>query len=325
MKMFYKPRASEQASGLLAVACSVLVLSTTGVIIRHISVEYGISPLVLALWRNVFLVMFLAIYLELFYPSLVKVKKEHIGYLTLYGFILSLFNMSWQYSVAINGASVATVLVCMTSLFTLFLARLFFKENLGVVKVVMVLVAFIGAILVTNVISVERLYATVPGLVCGLLSALCYSAYGLFGKSASNRGLNPWTTLLYTFAVAGVFILIYIQIGKLLTPNNEKLELLYLGTQLSGWAYILLLALGPTLIGFGLCNVSLSKLPASNVSLLMTSEPVFTMVLAFYLLGETLVASQIFGSGLILSAVVFLQCYEEYKSSEMVKKMSTFT
>ncbi|MGL1931708.1 MAG: EamA family transporter [Desulfotalea sp.] len=313
--MFSKPRIPKQTSGLLAVICSVLVLSTTGIIIRHISVEYEISPLILSLWRNVFLVIFLATYLKLFYPFLIGVKKKHISYLILYGFILSLFNISWQYSVAINGAGVATVLVCMTSLFTLFLARLFFKENLGIVKIVMVLVAFIGAILVTNVISVENFYATIPGLICGLLSALCYSAYGLFGKSASNRGLNPWTTLLYTFAAAGFFILIYIQIGKLLMPNNEKLELLYLGTQFSGWGYILLLALGPTLVGFGLCNVSLSKLPASNVSLFLTSEPVFTMVLAFYLLGETLVASQIFGSGLILSAVVFLQCYEEYKSN----------
>jgi drug/metabolite transporter (DMT)-like permease len=83
--------------------------------------------------------------------------------------------------------------------------------------------------------------------------------------------------------------------------------MLWLGTQWDGWLLLLLLAIGPTMLGFGLYNVSLSLLPSSTTNLIVTIEPVFTAVLAFFLLGERLTALELAGSGLILIALVILR------------------
>ena len=64
------------------------------------------------------------------------------------------------------------------------------------------------------------------------------------------------------------------------------------------------------MVGFGLYNVSLGYLPASVANLIVTLEPVFTTVIAYFLLGERLSSSQFGGSLMILAGVVFLRIYE---------------
>jgi len=71
-----------------------------------------------------------------------------------------------------------------------------------------------------------------------------------------------------------------------------------------------LLAAGPTVLGFGLYNVSLGYLPSSVANLIVTLEPAFTAVIAYFLFGERLNGLQLGGSLLILAGVVFLRVYE---------------
>lgn len=144
-----------------------------------------------------------------------------------------------------------------------------------------------------------------------MLAGLLYAIYSLMGRSASQRGLNPWTTLLYTFGFAAVFLLIFnlLPVG-LPGAAAQPADLMWLGDEWAGWGILLLLAAGPTLAGFGLYNVSLVYLPSSIANLIMTTEPVFTAVIAFFLLGERLNPTQIFGSILILSGVVLLRVFE---------------
>ena len=73
---------------------------------------------------------------------------------------------------------------------------------------------------------------------------------------------------------------------------------------------LILLAAGPTLAGYGLYNVSLNFLPSSRVQLILTTEPAFTALIAFLLLGERLNPVQMAGSLLIIGAVVVLRIYE---------------
>ena len=70
---------------------------------------------------------------------------------------------------------------------------------------------------------------------------------------------------------------------------------------------LFLLAAGPTVIGFGLYNVSLGYLPASVANLIVTLEPAFTGLLAYALFGEQLTGIQLVGSAIILAGVVFLR------------------
>jgi len=151
------------------------------------------------------------------------------------------------------------------------------------------------------------------GIVTGTMSGFCYAIYSLLGRSAAQRGLNTWSTLLYIFGFATIFLL-----GVNLLPNGmlpgsaaHLSELLWLGSSMAGWGILLLLAVGPTLFGYGLYNVSLGFLPSSVANLIVTTEPVFTAVIAYFFLGEILTGVQIGGSVMILCGVIFLRIYGE--------------
>jgi len=59
-----------------------------------------------------------------------------------------------------------------------------------------------------------------------------------------------------------------------------------------------------------LYNISLSYLPSSVANLIVTLEPVFTAITAYFLLGERLTWIQILGSMVVLAGVVFFRVYE---------------
>lgn len=76
------------------------------------------------------------------------------------------------------------------------------------------------------------------------------------------------------------------------------------------WAVIVYMALFSTCITFLLQNFSLTKLPSSMVSLLLTGEPVFTAAFSWALLGEALTLGGWMGAALIFASIVGATYFE---------------
>jgi drug/metabolite transporter (DMT)-like permease len=106
--------------------------------------------------------------------------------------------------------------------------------------------------------------------------------------------------MVYTFAFATVFLLLL----------QRPATILWLGPALPGWGLLLLLAVVPTIGGYGLYTLSLEYLPASVASLLATLEPPLTALWAYFFLAETMSAVQLAGAGVILAGVVLLRVGE---------------
>jgi drug/metabolite transporter (DMT)-like permease len=306
------------ARGYPIALLSAAILSTTAIFIRYLTQTYQVPPLVLAFWRDVFVVISLLPVLALLRPILLRVGRGQLIYLVLYGMVLSVFNALWTISVALNGAAVATVLVYCSAAFTALLGWWLLKERLDWVKLLAVVLGLGGCVLVSGAYDPSVWGANITGILTGVLSGLGYAVYSLMGRSAAQRGLNPWTTLLYTFGFAAVFLLLINLIpGGLLRAADgtaataaHPAELFWLGGALVGWGILFMLAAGPTVLGFGLYNVSLSLLPSSVANLIVTLEPAFTAFIAYFLLGERLGGLQIAGSLMILLGVVFLRLFE---------------
>lgn len=291
---------------------SAAILSTTSIFIRHLTQTYHLPALILAFWRDLFVFLTLLPILVLGYRTLLRVNRQHLGYLAFYGLMLALFNSLWTLSVSINGAAVATVLAYCSAGFTVLLGWWFLKEMPDRGKLLAVVLSLSGCVLVAKALDPAAWRLNMMGIVTGILSGLLYAIYTLMGRSASQRGLNPWITLLYTFGFAAVFLLAFnlFSGGHIPGSATAPADLLWLGKSWAGWGMLFLLAAGPTVAGFGLYNVSLSYLPSSVANLVLTLEPAFTAVIAYFLLGELLTWVQIIGSLLILGGVVFLRIYE---------------
>jgi drug/metabolite transporter (DMT)-like permease len=303
---------SNLTRGYITALASAVFLSTTAIFIRHLTQTYQIPALVLAFWRDVFVTLTLLLVLGGFRPRLLKAGSKHWVYLLLYGLVLAFFNAFWTLSVALNGAAVATVLVYCSAGFTALFGWWFLKESLGWGKLLAVAFSLGGCVLVSGALDPTIWGANLFGILTGVLAGLCYAIYSLMGRSAAQRGLNPWTTLLYTFSFATIFLLIINLLPGGLFPGTALrwTDFFWLRDALAGWGVLFLLAAVPTVAGFGFYNVSLSYLPSSVANLIVTLEPAFTAITAYIVFREQLNGIQIAGSLMILSGVVFLRIYE---------------
>jgi drug/metabolite transporter (DMT)-like permease len=306
------PTAAKFSRGYLIALAAAAFLSTTAIFIRHLTQTYQLPALVLAFWRDLFVVLTLLVALGFFRPALLLLPRRHIGYLCLYGLALSFFNSFWTLSVALTGAAISTVLVYCSAAFTALLGWWLLKERMSWVKIFAIALCLGGCVLVSGILLPSNASASLPGIMAGIVAGLMYAVYSLMGRSASQRGLNPWTTLIYTFVFAALFLLAYnLFLGGILPGTaNTSAEMFWLGNSLEGWLVLFALAAVPTVMGFGLYNVSLTYLPSSVANLIVTIEPAFTAVIAFLLLGERLDVLQLFGSAMILGGVVFLRLFE---------------
>jgi drug/metabolite transporter (DMT)-like permease len=314
-----KPNSSNLTRGYATALLAAAILSTTAIFIRHLTQTYHLPALVLAFWRDVFVVLTLLPVLGLLHPNLLRLNRRNLLYLMVYGLVLAFFNAMWTLSVALNGAAIATVLAYSSAGFTALLGWWFLKERLDWAKLLAVTLSLGGCVLVSEAINAVAWQANLVGILTGILSGLGYAIYSLMGRSASQRNLNPWTTLFYTFGSATVILLLVNLLSGGVLPGAaaRPADLFWLGNALAGWGILFLLAAGPTVLGFGLYNVSLIYLPSSVANLIVTLEPAFTAVIAYFLLGERLNGMQIVGGLIILTGVVFLRVYEGWLAGQV--------
>jgi len=305
--------------GYLIAIVGTAIWSATAVFIRYLTETFHMPPLVVAFWRDLFTFLTLASVLAIIAPKLLRVDRRHLKFLLMYGLILSIFNSLWTVAVALNGAAVATVLAYSSPAFTAMASWKLFGERMGWIKITSVVLSIVGCMFVSGAYDLAAWLVNPLGIVTGLLAGVAFAVYSLMGKSASQRGINPWTTLLYIFAIAAMLLLTYdLILGGLqsLFPEPPSVlrtaspNLLWLGTSLVGWGALLALALGPTIGGYGLYTVSLGYLPATVANLIATLEPSMTAVQSYLFLGERFTTPQVVGSGLIILGVILLRIGE---------------
>lgn len=291
---------------------SALILSTTAIFIRYLTQTYALPPLILAFWRELMVAVTLFLVFLMAARRLLKINKNDLPTLLLYGLMLAVFNALWTVSVAINGAAVSTVLVYTSTGFTALLGRWLFRERLGWIKLIAVVLSLGGCLLVSGALDASVWISNGLGILTGALSGLSYAVYSLMGRFTSRRGINTWSTLMYIFGIAALFLLlINLIFGRHLPGAAARInDFLWLKDSINGWGILFLLAAGPTVLGFGLYNHSLSRLPASDANLIVSLEPAFTTVIAYCLLGERLTGVQVAGSLMIMAGVVFLRLEE---------------
>ena len=290
---------------------ATILWSTTAIFIRYLTVTFKLPPLVLAFWRDLILAVVLGLVFAIFNPQRLQLGRRDRKFILLYGLALSLFNSLWTISVALNGAAVSTVLAYSSAAFTAVFAWWLFGEKLGALKIGAVSLSLLGCIFVSGAFDLSAWLLNPIGVITGLASGIGFAAYSLLGKAASERSINPWTALVYTFGMAATFIFAYNLVSIWLPAGVGSTDFFWLGGSLIGWLVLFTLAVGPTVGGYGLYTVSLTYLPASVANIIATLEPVMTAVLAYFLLAERFTPPQWIGSALIISGVVVLRFSQE--------------
>ncbi len=299
--------------GYLIGLTATLLLSFTGILISYLNRTYRLPSLVLAFWRDLFVVIGLAVVFLLFGRSRFRLQRSHWAFFILYGLSLSLFNSMWTFSVQFNGAAIATVLAFCSPAMTAVLAHFILEEQITGIKLVSIILSLPGIALVSGAIDPAAWKVNAAGIAFGLLTGFFFACYNMLGKTSSNKAIDPWTTMLYGFSSAVIFLFLFNMLMNAFGGQGLLGNFLWLGSSVSGWAILFVLGIGPTIGGFGLYLVSLGYLPATVANLIGALEPAFTAVWAYLLFQEQMTDTQVIGSLLLFASVILLRFGEERK------------
>jgi drug/metabolite transporter (DMT)-like permease len=294
--------------GYVIAFVSTALWSASAVFISYLNTRFGMPPLVLAFWRDLLVTCIIAGALALFARPLLYLSHHNLPFFVLYGFVLAVFNSLWTVSVALNGAAVATVLIYISPAFTALIGWRWLGERITPAQIAAIVLSLVGCVFASGAHDPSAWRVNSLGIVVGLGTGLAFTIYSLLGKASSKRGVNPWAATFYTFAFGSAFLLLA-QRPDTIFWLSHPLTHHPVGWREAalGWTAMLMLAVGPTLGGYGLYTVSLVHLPATTANLIVTLEPAMTAGLAYLLLGDRLTLPQLLGGVVILLAVFILR------------------
>ena len=254
-----------------------------------------VSPSTGAFFRCFFALPALWIFVRIEEQRLGPRPRELRRWTWLAGAFFAADLLLWHHSIEAVGAGLATVLGNTQVVLVGLLAWALFHERPSNRSLVAIPVALVGIVLISGVLE-EGAYGDDPvlGTVYGLLTGLAYSGFLLTlrrGAGEKQRVAGPLFDA--TFATAVLVLAWGLIAGDLdLTPGPEAIF------------WLIALALSSQVFGWLLITVSLPRLPAVVTSVLLTLQPVASVVLAAIILGEDPSPLQLVGAAAILAGLL---------------------
>jgi drug/metabolite transporter (DMT)-like permease len=174
-------------------------------------------------------------------------------------------------------------------------AWLFLGERPGGRVAVSVPVVLMGVVLISGVIG-EGAFGRDPvlGVLLGLGTGVAYAGFLLVQRRANQDHRRPAGPLFdATLSAAVCSTLIGLPLGEVdLVPSWPS------------HLWLLVLALGVQVMGWLLISISLPRLPAAITSVVLTLQPVGSVLLGIWILAEAPSELQLLGVGFIISGLL---------------------
>ena len=229
--------------------------------------------------------------------STLRVGRRDLLFLFFMGlFGVAGFYLFYFYTVQESTIGTAAILLYSFPAMVAILARIFLGESLTPPKILALVLVVGGIFLVAGAYNPVNLEVSPFVLATGLLAALCFGLYPIFGKPVTGR-LDPSTILTYALGF-GALVLFVTAI-----PTLDTL----VGLPPGYYALLFSMALAHTALGYALYTFGIRRLEAGQAAMIATMEAVVAMVLGVVLLGEALTFLKILGGLLVLSGAVLAQ------------------
>jgi DME family drug/metabolite transporter len=285
-----------QLRGYLLVLAAVIFWAGLGVVGKGLY-RLGVDPLTVVTFRVLFALGLLLGALGLLRPRLLWVPLRRLPVLALYGLVAVALNFTcYFYALKYTTVTAAIVLVYAHPALVAILSRFIFREPLDRWKLLALGLTLAGVFFVAQGYAPESLKLSWRGVLLALTTASAITFYNLMGKRLL-QGIDSWTVTLYGFVFGGIFLVIWWSWQGRVSLSYPSLA----------WVLILILAIFPSILAYGLYLKALQRLEAGRAAITATLEPVLASLLAFLVLGEWVEPLQILGGLLVLGGVVVLQ------------------
>ena len=277
-----------------------LLWGTSGLFV-HVLSPYGFSSLQMSAMRGAVAALCMIVYALVKDRSLFCISKRELALFAASG--VGIFGTATSYYVAMQLTSVSTAVVLMYTapVIVMVYSVLVFGEKMTTLKGVSVAAMLVGCCLVSGIIGGFKV--NIPGILMGLLSGICYSAYNIFTKMQMRRNSKPMSATLYCFTFMAIYAVLF-------SRPQEAVQIVA-QYPLKLLPYILGIGLVTCVLPYCLYTLAMKVLPAGTATSLGIVEPMAATVYSVVLLGEKLSVSSFCGIVLIIGAVFLLSRSKE--------------
>lgn len=287
---------SERIGVLAALAAGVL-WGFLGIFVRYLSAE-GFSPVQMTCIRYIIVAIAFAAFIILRHRRMLAVDRSDIVLFAIIGIVGTLLNSVCYFgSMERISLSLSTVLQYLSPFIVVALSVPLFHEKLTRSKLIAVVVAFLGCILCTGLITAPGSMDLI-GIALGTASGLFYSLYTLGSKKAASKGRSTPTIMLYSAMFCAIGLAPFANLPSAF------------GLMFASWQNLaMMLGLGVlmTLVPFGLYNVGINRMEAGKAAIITFVEPFAATVVGFIVFGEAVTPEAAVGMVMILLSLFILE------------------
>ena len=271
---------------------SMVAFGTIGIFRRYIPLDSGILAMARGIIGAIFIFIFLAVRKTPFSLSHFHGKAWMV---MIVGAIMG-FNWVTLFE-AYNYTSVSTATLCyyMEPIFLILISPFVFKEKMTGKKLICVVVAFIGMIFVSGVLTASVGKSDITGITFGLLSGFLYAI--VVCSSRTIKDVDPYEKTALQLFSAGVVMIPYLLFkGAFADPS---LASAFTPTTIIMLAIVCIVHTG---IMYLLYFESINHLSVTQIAVLSYIDPVVAIILSQAILHEDMGWQGVVGAVLILGA-----------------------
>ncbi len=268
-----------------------------GIFVRELE-TYGFTSIQIASLRIMgAAVLFLAVSL-LWNKKGLRIRMRDMGWFLGMGIgSILLFTVCYFTAMSMASLSVAAILLYTAPVMVMLMSLVLFHEKMNRKKLLALVMAFSGCVLVTGLGGSGRISAAAVGI--GLLSAFGYGLYSILGTYVLRK-YSPLTVTTYTFLCGGVGAVFVCRpadiVSKFLTASNRG----------SLCALIIATAFVTAVLPYLFYTEGLSHVQASSASIMASVEPVVATIAGVLVFHEPMTGASFAGVALVVGAIVLL-------------------
>jgi drug/metabolite transporter (DMT)-like permease len=233
----------------------------------------SIDAIPLVWYRMLLASLFIAVY---FLVTSKKFKVDNIALAKFFlsGIIIALHWITFFKAIKVSNVSVALVAMSTGAFFTSFIEPFFFKRRIRPIEILLGALVIVGLYIIFS-LEAKYTWGIIYALISSFLGALFSVLNGLFVKK-----YDPGTISFYQLFFGSVFVTIYLAFAGAFTAAFFSLTR-------SDWLWLFLLSSFCTAYAFIASVKVMRNLTPYTVMLTINLEPVYAIILALFIFGDS--------------------------------------
>lgn len=206
-----------------------IMFGSSGIFVRTLT-QNGIDPTTLLFLRFSIAIIPLLIAILATDRNLFKIDLKDIPLLLLCSLCIIGLNLCYNHSMNTVSLSLAAVLLSIAPIYVLIIAYFIFAEKITSKKLVCMILAILGCLLMTGALETDWGNLPLLGILSGIGAGLFWAIYLMASKKSIENGNHTFTILIYSIIFITIALIPFTDFGQItnFTQINPTLTILFL-------------------------------------------------------------------------------------------------